>query len=252
MAATPPEFTAGYYERQYESRRWRARGDRPLLFNSIRRDLRRRASGRLLDVGCGEGHLLRRLARDFDASGIDVSEEGIRLARRNAPLSDLRVASATSIPFPEDHFDVLVCIDVVEHLTSPEDFLREAHRVLREHGLLLISTPNPCSFGARRKGSRSFIHRDATHISVHPPEMWRGLIQKTCFQLIRDGTDGLWDPPYFARLPIGLQRAAFLGSAYCLWAFTWALGWPYGENYLALARKSLGGKPDSVTSGVYF
>ena len=96
--------------------------------------------GTLLDFGCGDGQFLHRISCLADqASGVDVSEEAIKMARDHYPDLDFRVMGDL-IPFPDQHFDTLVAIDVLEHLLDIETGLEEMNRVLKPDGYLLIST----------------------------------------------------------------------------------------------------------------
>ena len=236
-AAHSSSFQRGYYERQYRARLWRRRGDRPLLYRSLLRQLRPWFGGRLLDVGCGEGNFLRRASRRFETHGVDISVEGVELARQVSGLDTVLVASAVELPFPDEFFAVVTCLDVLEHLEQPEAALREFARVLQPQGALVISTPNPLSLGHRVKGRGSFIYRDATHISVMPIGDWRSLLRTAGFDLVRDGTDTLWDTPYTRRVPTRAQWLLFIGLAQLMWAVRPMYPWGLGENYVCLARK---------------
>lgn len=102
------------------------------------------AGGRVLDVGCGDGYLLGRVAGAHDlAVGVDAEPGAVRIARdRLGPGAPrLAVAGAGSLPFPGGSFDTVVLAEVVEHLRRPGTAVAEAARVLREHGRLVVSTP---------------------------------------------------------------------------------------------------------------
>lgn len=99
----------------------------------------------VLDIGSGEGYgaaALARLARSV--IGLDSDRAAVEHARRRYVLDGLRFSAgrAESLPFPDATFDVCVAFEVIEHLESPEAMVREARRVLRPDGLLLLSTPN--------------------------------------------------------------------------------------------------------------
>lgn len=101
------------------------------------------ASPRLLDVGCGEGYVLRRLLKALPgliAQGIDGSREALSAAHVFAPGAMLGHADATRLPFRDQCFDIVVCLEVLEHLPNPSEALEELRRVSRRH--VLISVPN--------------------------------------------------------------------------------------------------------------
>jgi 2-polyprenyl-3-methyl-5-hydroxy-6-metoxy-1,4-benzoquinol methylase len=92
----------------------------------------------ILDIPCGEGAFVRRcLARGLSVSAADcVPFEGLggadfAIADMNQPL-----------PHDDDAFDAVVCIDGIEHIERPFDFIRESARVTRRGGSVVISTPN--------------------------------------------------------------------------------------------------------------
>jgi ubiquinone/menaquinone biosynthesis C-methylase UbiE len=104
---------------------------------------------RILDIGCGRGEVLLACARaGASVAGIDYSAAALRISRDtlcDVPDAELRAGSATQLPWPDGSFDAALCGDVIEHLV-PEDadaMLREAHRVLRSGGRLVLHTaPN--------------------------------------------------------------------------------------------------------------
>lgn len=107
-------------------------------------------AGVVLDLGCGPGHLIEQLLRtkaetihgmDFSASSIE------RVSQRFAghPKFGLAVcAEAFPSIFPDDSMDMIICVEVVEHLNDDQllSLLGEAYRLLRPQGKLVITTPN--------------------------------------------------------------------------------------------------------------
>jgi SAM-dependent methyltransferase len=107
-------------------------------------------SPRVLDVACGSGGPILRLAALTGASvaGVDVQSAGIEMATVSAAeqgLSDrarFLVADATRpLPFEDASFDAVTCIDAVNHLPGRESVFAEWHRVLRPGGRILLSDP---------------------------------------------------------------------------------------------------------------
>ena len=97
---------------------------------------------KLLDVGCGTGNLLRRLGSRFVCAGCDPAEEMLQRARARNPGVELKVAPAEKLPFEDDHFDVVLCIEVMRYLADPRTALRELARVLRPGGRAVLAVRN--------------------------------------------------------------------------------------------------------------
>ncbi|HEY0510928.1 MAG TPA: methyltransferase domain-containing protein [Thermoanaerobaculia bacterium] len=101
-----------------------------------------RPADRLLDVGCGSGALLHRLAGSHSArlSGVDPVPEMLAVARRKLPPEvELREGWAERLPFETGRFDVVVSCNVFHYIRQPELALREMGRVLRPGGRLVIT-----------------------------------------------------------------------------------------------------------------
>lgn len=101
-----------------------------------------------LDVGCGGGLVAEPLARMGAAvSGIDAGEQVIAVAREHAGAQGLDIAYragdvldlAKEMP---GHFDLITCLEVVEHVAERGPFLAALHDLLKPGGLLIFSTPN--------------------------------------------------------------------------------------------------------------
>jgi SAM-dependent methyltransferase len=100
-----------------------------------------RAGGRVLDVGCGVGQVVARLAsQGFEAHGVDVSEPNIARARQTNPRCQLY--DGKRLPFPDRHLASAGSLNVLEHVEEPEVFLAELVRVVEIGGRVLVSSPN--------------------------------------------------------------------------------------------------------------
>lgn len=97
----------------------------------------------LLDVGVGTGHHLAALRRrGYKGAGVDGSAEMLERARAVNPGADLRLADVGSLPYPDESFDTVVCIEVLRYLDDPELCIIEMARVLKPGGqCLATATP---------------------------------------------------------------------------------------------------------------
>jgi 2-polyprenyl-3-methyl-5-hydroxy-6-metoxy-1,4-benzoquinol methylase len=99
-------------------------------YRSFFRRVRRFPGARLLDVGCGVGRFGHgAFARGWDVTGIDVSELAITTGRKFAGFP-LRVATIEKLIEQGEKFDVVTAFEVLEHLTSPLEFISNARRLL--------------------------------------------------------------------------------------------------------------------------
>ncbi len=96
---------------------------------------------RILDVGCGLGLYVRRF-RDFSSQvyGIDIDPARVRDA--SADLPNIREGSAQALPYENDAFDLVLSHEVLEHVPDDVEAVREAYRVLRPGGRLVVFVPN--------------------------------------------------------------------------------------------------------------
>jgi len=99
-------------------------------------------SGSVLDAGCGEGETLTRLEGlpRKTTTAIDLSEEAVLHTERRVPWADISVASVTELPFDDDSFDLVLCLEVLEHLPEPNAALAELSRV--SAGDVIVSVPH--------------------------------------------------------------------------------------------------------------
>lgn len=101
----------------------------------------------VLDVGCGGGFSCEFLAqRGAIVSGIDQSRNCIAIAQTHAAQNQLAIeyqhGTAEALPYPDGYFDVVVCVDVLEHVHDLSRTLMEIHRVLKPEGYFCFDTIN--------------------------------------------------------------------------------------------------------------
>lgn len=186
-------YDASYYEANGQA------DDRPALRFYTRLVRRYTDGGPYLDFGCGTGHLLRHLSGLGPASGFEISEYSARTARQNAPGC---VVVTDPDDLPTGEFGALTSVHVLEHLPDAvaEETLATWRRVLRPGGYALAVMPDPAGRGRALSGDAWLGYDDPTHVNLKPHAEWRTFLTDRGFQLVREGTDGLWNVPY-SRLP---------------------------------------------------
>jgi SAM-dependent methyltransferase len=159
----PLIFTPEYYERMrlLEEHAWWNAGMRDVA-SALLADVALPRVGTMLDVGCGSGqtmHWFRREHPEWRLFGLDVAEDGLRAARDFH--EDVAGASALQLPFANASIDVVVTLDVVQHLPlggGDGQALSEMRRVLRPGGALLLRT-NAQSFPRIRDDHAYNFHK---------------------------------------------------------------------------------------------
>lgn len=103
---------------------------------------------RALDVGSSIG-ILTKIAssKGYISFGIDVDEEKTKLAQRlnGKRRVEFKVGTAYDLNYPDNFFDLVLCLEVIEHLSNPGRALDEIYRCIKPNGCLIISTPNKLS-----------------------------------------------------------------------------------------------------------
>ncbi|MCL2153382.1 MAG: class I SAM-dependent methyltransferase [Oscillospiraceae bacterium] len=97
----------------------------------------------VLDVGCGTGALLKRMAahKQIISFGIDAEAKMVEVARKNCPEMDIQQSRSENMPFDDQTFDVITVCMAYHHFADKEGFALEASRVLKPGGSLYIADP---------------------------------------------------------------------------------------------------------------
>lgn len=124
-----------------ELHHWWYRVRRTLVKKLVKQYAReRKETLQILDIGCGAGALMQELEEFGEVTGIDISERAVEACRKRG-LSRVIHGDAAQLPFPNDSFDVVVMMDVLEHLKDDAVGSREVARVLKKDGLAIVAVP---------------------------------------------------------------------------------------------------------------
>jgi SAM-dependent methyltransferase len=130
------------YQRNYnfEEDYWWFIGRRQIVFDQIVRLPLDQEKSLILDVGCGTGLITKYLGKYGKPFGIEASVEGLRFCN-SRKLENLIRGDVQNMPFVSEQFDLLVALDLLEHLDDDVAALREFNRVSKKGGYLLVLVP---------------------------------------------------------------------------------------------------------------
>ena len=186
----------------------------------------------ILEVGYGPGYFLRCVEKWFPQSeiyGLDIDKSLLEFAAKHIKKAKLISHDGQMLPFPDNTFDIVCSLQVIEHLEKPESFLAESNRILKVDGFLIIATPNPAGIPAKILKHKWQGHR-FDHISLKTPQQWRDIIMASGFNILDDGTTGLTGFKVLQKLPFALIN-------WIPMAIFGYFPWYRGESYMLIARK---------------
>lgn len=187
-------------------------------------------AGRALDVGCGDGAVLRRLSESgFDPHGIDLDPKSVAIARGKFDLTNAK--TMTLDEFEREcigsglQFDLITFFEVLEHQDSPRSFLRQIHRLGRPGAVIAGSVPNRNRFAAGLDRKLSDGDLPPHHFLWFSANSLRGLLERSGFEAVEVSTTGALD---YRQLVGKLKGIVVRKSS----ALPKAIGW---TKYLLLA-----------------
>lgn len=179
------------------------------IFRSINPYLQGIKQGKVLDVGCAYGFVLKKFPDSFEKFGLDISEHAIAETRKRLPEAILKVGGAEDkLPFTENFFDIVICNDVIEHLENPRAALENIKRVLKTGGVLYITTPN---LNWLRKKLFAYADKKEHHISLFQHKTLFNLLNEVGFDIVDHWTYTTITYFFFAKLHSNLgHESAFI------------------------------------------
>lgn len=100
--------------------------------------------GKLLDIGCRNSPLAYEMHKKFpnaDITILDFSPVTVRYFKENCPYVNAVLSDCRKTPFKDNAFDYISAGQIIEHLEKPEELIKEAIRILKPNGYLVLSTP---------------------------------------------------------------------------------------------------------------
>ncbi|MCC6545559.1 class I SAM-dependent methyltransferase [Candidatus Sumerlaeota bacterium] len=130
------------YERMYslEDTYWWFQGRMRMIEAILARYMRQKPrKGRVLDVGCGTGLMLSRLKK-WEPTGLDFSRLAMNFSRKRG-VRNLTIGDVVRLPVQSNSMDLILALDLIEHIERDDLMAKEFHRVLRRGGYLMATVP---------------------------------------------------------------------------------------------------------------
>lgn len=195
---------------------WQAEESARAAMWQRRLDIVRRfiGSGRLLDVGTGDGRFLDSAKQaGFEVVGTEVSETGAAYAQDRG--LDVQLGQITDLDFPPQSFDVATIWHVLEHVPDPAGVLRQVHALLRPNGVLVVAVPNEENFFLRQRFGQAkaspfdpLTFGGEIHLTYFRPSTLRSTLRTAAFEVLEFGVDDAYHVRDLKmRLKLPLQKA---------------------------------------------
>ena len=146
------------------------------FFETVGRMIAEVGPEKVLDAGCGEGETIERLGDllSHPVTGVDLNPESVGFAAERLPEDRFETADLLSLPFGDDSFDLVLCLEVHEHIPDPRPALAEMARV--SSGDLILSVPHEPWFrlGSLARGKYlSGLGNHPEHVNHWNPRTFR-------------------------------------------------------------------------------
>ena len=142
--------------------------------------------GRLLDVGCGAGHLLAQARLlGWEPHGVDLSARHVATAREGYGLEHVRVGTVADLDYPRGYFDAVALTAVIEHLRDPQATLQAIGPLLARDGRLILQTDNARSLSYLLMRGRWPFFIPPFHLQNFTTDGLRKLLHRSGFVLER-------------------------------------------------------------------
>ena len=155
------------------------------LINGINRPVKTSGNPCHLDIGCAFGYMIEAAtSAGYDSQGIEISpaaDVAVQLGYK------VRKDTVKDAAFPEESFQLITAVDVLEHIPEPREWLQECKRILKKGGVLLLVTPDCASLTAHVLRNK-WPHYKVEHLYYYSPRTLKRLLVSIGFDEFRSKT----------------------------------------------------------------
>ena len=202
------------------------------IIGIIRKATKHKEFFSLLEIGCGSGYFISFLEETFPGAkltGIEYDPRLISVIRSKTKSATILNENAEDFEYGDALFDVIVSLQVIEHLHRPEAMLLRVNEVLLPGGIFILATPNLTGLGARMMKDKWHGYRD-DHVSLHGFSEWVSILKNNGFTPLYCGSTFFSGIPLLNKLPLGIIN----------WLFLFLFGslkWEHGESFIGVFKK---------------
>lgn len=167
------------------------------LLNQISRCYNQDDNFTLLDMGCGIGIVTKIIHQNFPnvkITGFDISSDAVKSAKLLLPSANIHIANIYDYPYDDFAFDIVICLEVLEHLNQPEIILDSIGKICKKH--TIFSIPNDWEFRAANIMLFKYLERKGNspgHINEWTKTAFKSLLSRHHFKVINISTImGIW------------------------------------------------------------
>lgn len=201
------------------------------VLKRIRKIVKKNPNFSLLEIGTGSGYLISLIESEYpkaNLTGIEYDPRLVELTKKKVRYASIIQGNAENLDLKNKIFDIIVTLQVIEHLYRPDLMLLSVKKYLRKNGILILTTPNLEGLGAKIMKNKWIGYRD-DHVSLKGYTSWKMYIEKFGFESIYCGSTFFTGLPIFNKFPLGLFNWSLL-------FFKGSMVWKHGESFIGLFK----------------
>ncbi|MDD4996229.1 MAG: class I SAM-dependent methyltransferase [Patescibacteria group bacterium] len=187
------------------------------VFNLIKNLNKKYHFKKFLDAGCADGSFAKKLKDSFnlDAFGVDISSGAVKFAHEKG-IKAMTCNLEDRLPFATAEFNLITACEVIEHIYDTDFFIEELKRILKNGGILIITTPNLVSlknrikilFGRYPRFVPEYSARGAGHIRAYTMSALTNQLKEHRFKIFKITSPNIIFPITNSRIPQFFKKIA--------------------------------------------